>query len=62
MISDKEFGIMKKGVRIINCARGGIIDEVALVKAVKEGKVAGAAMDVFENEPLTAESELLKLD
>ena len=62
MISDKEFGIMKKGVRIINCARGGIIDELALVKAVKEGKVAGAAMDVFENEPLSAESELLKFD
>ncbi|MFA5199844.1 MAG: phosphoglycerate dehydrogenase [Candidatus Omnitrophota bacterium] len=62
MISDKEFGIMKKGVRIINCARGGIIDEVALAKAVKEGKVLGAAMDVFENEPLTPDNELLKLD
>ena len=62
MISDKEFGLMKKNVRIVNCARGGIIDEVALVKAVKEGKVAGAAMDVFENEPLTADNELLKLD
>ena len=62
MISDKEFGLMKKGVRIINCARGGIIDELALVKALKEQKVAGAAMDVFENEPLSAENELLKLD
>ncbi len=62
MISDKEFEIMKKGVRVINCARGGIIDEVALAKAVKDGKVAGAAMDVFEGEPLSAESELLKLD
>jgi len=62
MISDKEFDMMKKGVRIINCARGGIIDEVALAKAVKDGKVAGAAMDVFENEPLAADSELLKLD
>ncbi len=62
MISDKEFALMKKGVRIINCARGGIIDEAALVKAIKELKVAGAAMDVFENEPLSAENELLKLD
>ena len=62
MISDQEFGIMKKGVRIINCARGGIIDEAALARAVKEGKVAGAAMDVFETEPLEPSSELLKLD
>ena len=62
MISDKEFALMKKGVRIINCARGGIIDEVALVKAIKEQKVAGAAMDVFEKEPLSADDELLKLD
>lgn len=62
MLSDKEFGMMKKGVRIINCARGGIIDEPALVKAVQEGKVAGAAMDVFESEPLSADNELLKLD
>jgi len=62
MISDKEFALMKKGVRIINCARGGIIDEVALIKAIKEQKVAGAAMDVFENEPLSADNEFLKLD
>jgi D-3-phosphoglycerate dehydrogenase len=62
MISDKEFALMKKGVRIINCARGGIIDEAALVKALKDSKVAGAAMDVFESEPLAADSELLKLD
>ena len=62
MISDAQFAAMKKGVRIINCARGGIIDEAALIKAVKEGKVCGAAMDVFEKEPLSADSELLKLD
>ncbi|TAM39199.1 phosphoglycerate dehydrogenase, partial [bacterium] len=59
MISDKEFSMMKKGVRIINCARGGIIDEPALVKAIKEGKVAGSAMDVFESEPLSPDNELL---
>lgn len=62
MISTEEFGLMKKGVRIINCARGGIIDEEALVDAIKEEKVAGAALDVFEKEPLSAESPLLKLD
>ena len=62
MISDKEFGLMKKNVRIVNCARGGIIDELALAKAIKDGKVAGAAMDVFETEPLEPNSELLKLD
>ena len=42
---------MKDGVRIINCARGGIIDEKALYDAIKCGKVAGAALDVFEAEP-----------
>jgi len=62
MISAKEFAAMKKGVRVINCARGGIIDEAALANAIKEGKVAGAAMDVFEKEPVSPESEFLKLD
>ena len=62
MISDAQFKVMKKSVRIINCARGGIIDETALAKAVAEGRIAGAAMDVFENEPLSVESPLLKLD
>ncbi|MFH1199297.1 MAG: phosphoglycerate dehydrogenase [Candidatus Omnitrophota bacterium] len=62
MISTQAFSKMKKGVRIVNCARGGIIDELALVNAIKEGKVAGAAMDVFEKEPVPPESELLKLD
>jgi D-3-phosphoglycerate dehydrogenase len=62
MISAKEFALMKKGARIINCARGGIIDEAALVNAIKDGRLAGAALDVFEQEPLAAESELLKLD
>lgn len=51
LIGEKEFHLMKEGVRIINCARGGIIDEPALYKAIKSGKVAGAALDVFEKEP-----------
>ncbi len=62
MISDKEFAVMKKNCRVVNCARGGIVDEAALVKAIKEGKIAGAALDVFEKEPPDAASELFKLD
>ena len=48
----------KRGVRIINCARGGLIDETALVKALQDGHVAAAALDVFEVEPLPADSPL----
>ncbi|RYI88492.1 MAG: phosphoglycerate dehydrogenase, partial [Acetobacteraceae bacterium] len=44
---------LKKGVRIINCARGGLVDEAALYDALKSGHVAGAALDVFETEPAT---------
>ena len=51
---------MKKGVRIINCARGGIIDEEALAQALEEGYVAGAAIDVYEDEKNIASSPLLK--
>lgn len=61
LISDKEFAIMKPTAKIINCARGGIIDEQALFKALESKKIAGAAIDVFENEPPTG-SPLLKLD
>ncbi|SEB65407.1 phosphoglycerate dehydrogenase [Paenibacillus sp. GP183] len=51
LIGKAQFALMKPGIRIINCARGGIIDELALVDAVNEGIVAGAAFDVFEEEP-----------
>ncbi|NLZ38260.1 MAG: phosphoglycerate dehydrogenase [Firmicutes bacterium] len=54
MIGAKEIAMMKKGVRIINCARGGLIDEAALCAGLKEGKIAGAALDVFEEEPAIA--------
>lgn len=51
LLSTKEFDLMKKGVRIIDCSRGGVIDQEALYQALIAGKVAGAALDVFEEEP-----------
>jgi D-3-phosphoglycerate dehydrogenase / 2-oxoglutarate reductase len=51
LISHEQFALMKSGVRLVNCARGGIIDEAALYNAIQSGKVAGAALDVFEQEP-----------
>ena len=53
---------MKKGVRIVNCARGGLVDEVALYDALKSGHVAGAALDVFSTEPLPGESPLWDME
>ncbi len=53
LIGAKQLALVKPTVRIINCARGGLIDEKALAKAVKEGRVAGAAIDVFTTEPTT---------
>ena len=53
LIGAKELALVKPTVRIINCARGGLIDEKALAKAVKEKRVAGAAIDVFSTEPAT---------
>jgi D-3-phosphoglycerate dehydrogenase len=50
-IGDKEIGLMRDGVRIINCARGGVIDERALADGMRSGKIAAAAIDVFEDEP-----------
>ncbi len=61
LINEASLSLMKNGVRIINCARGGIVDEQALYQALKGGKVGGAALDVFEKEPLK-ESPLLELD
>jgi D-3-phosphoglycerate dehydrogenase len=58
VIGQAEFELMKEGVGIVNCARGGVIDEVALVAALDSGKVLFAGLDVFENEP-TPEIQLL---
>lgn len=60
LINAEAFELMKDGVQIVNCARGGIIDEDALYDAIVSGKVAGAALDVFEQEPFT-EHKLLTL-
>ncbi|HET6308035.1 MAG TPA: phosphoglycerate dehydrogenase [Rhodopila sp.] len=53
VLSREALAKTKKGVRIINCARGGLLDEAALADAIKSGHVAGAALDVFETEPAT---------
>ncbi|MCS7279046.1 MAG: phosphoglycerate dehydrogenase [Thermodesulfobacteriaceae bacterium] len=61
LIDEKAFSKMKDGVYIINCARGGIVDEMALYKAMVSGKVAGAALDVFEQEPPPSDHPLFSL-
>ncbi|MCL4272547.1 MAG: hydroxyacid dehydrogenase [Anaerolineales bacterium] len=61
MIGAEQFAKMKNGVRIVNCARGGIVSEDALYEALTSGKVAGAALDVFNEEPPT-DWKLAKLD
>ncbi len=61
ILGDKEFEMMKDGVRIVNTARGGLFKEETLVKYLKNGKVAGAAIDVFEEEPCT-QSPLFEFD
>ena len=54
LIGEKELAIVKPGVRIINAARGGLVDEQALADALAEGRVAGAGIDVYVKEPCTA--------
>jgi len=61
MLNAAAFAKMKKGVRVLNCARGGIINEKDLYDAVKSGQVAGAALDVYETEPLPKEFPLREL-
>ena len=62
ILGRKEFDVMKKGVFVINCARGEILDEKALYEALRSGKVAGAALDVFTEEPPPRDNPILGLE
>jgi len=62
LLSAERLAVMKPGARIVNCARGGIIDEEALLDAVREGRIAGAALDVFEKEPPDPDDPILKCE
>ena len=62
LLAEKQFAMMKENVQIINCARGKLLDEGALYRALTEGKVAGAALDCYEQEPLNRDSPLLSLE
>ena len=62
LVGAAELEKCRPGLRIVNCARGGIVDEAALAKAIQEGRVAGAALDVYEKEPPGAGHPLVGLD
>ncbi len=62
IINKDAFAKMKKGICLIHCARGGIVSETDLAQAIKDGIVAGAALDVFEEEPTPADNPLLSMD
>ena len=62
LIGEKLLSLMKKTAYIVNTARGGIINEKVLIEKLKDKDIAGAALDVFENEPVELTNELIKLD
>ncbi|MBK1791420.1 phosphoglycerate dehydrogenase [Persicirhabdus sediminis] len=62
IINADRIELLNKGALIVNCARGGLIDEVALAAAVKSGRIGGAALDVFENEPPTLDQAVFDSD
>jgi D-3-phosphoglycerate dehydrogenase len=62
MMSDAQFSMMKPTAYFINTARGALVDEQALYTALKERRIAGAAIDVFESEPVSADNPLFTLD
>ncbi|RLF38541.1 MAG: phosphoglycerate dehydrogenase, partial [Thermoplasmata archaeon] len=62
LLNKKNLSLMKPTAYLINCARGGIVNEEDLYELLKEGKIAGAALDVFEQEPPSPDNKLLKLE
>jgi phosphoglycerate dehydrogenase-like enzyme len=62
LLSDHAFSMMKPSARLINCARGEIVDEKALYRALSTKRIAGAALDVYEKEPFEAGNPLFQLD
>lgn len=62
IVNAEAFRKMKKGVKLVNCARGGIVNERDLAEAIKEKIVSGAALDVFEKEPVTADNPLIQME
>jgi phosphoglycerate dehydrogenase-like enzyme len=62
LIGARELASIKRGAMIVNTARGNIIDETALIEALRSGRVAGAALDVFEQEPVKPNNPLLGMD
>ncbi len=62
MLGEREFGQMKRTAHLINVARGGVVDEQALYRALRDKVIAGAGLDVFEREPVPRDNPLLALD
>lgn len=62
LLGEREFKLMKKEAFVINASRGPVIDEKALIKALEEGEIAGAGLDVYEQEPIDPNNPLLKMD
>lgn len=62
LISRPQFAVMKPSAYLINCARGGVVDEAALIEALQQNRLAGAGLDVFEKEPVDPANPLLKMD